>query len=477
MSTEQLIDYYALLGVPRDVSRTDIERKIKQEYRVWQKRTNLSDLNQRQEAETRVKQLTDAKRTLLDGDARRAYDLRLASYQPPVPPVDLVDKAGADWLAQARRHLARNDYNSALYCAREARQTRGVTAEVWNTLSRANAGLGNFHDAVYEAQQASALGSGNPAYHYELGAIYEQLDQWDAAMSAYHTVDRLEPGSDAAKVAIAGVLIQTGRPDQALRILEPLYVHGQDKRLAGDYLGMALIESAEELPVSRDGDGYLVTSPGEISRMRNYLGRAAQVTNDPEIYNEMRRINEYLHWCSSRHFQRSGARLGGCLGRIAARAFQDHVGDAGSLVTKVDDLRRVALVGERSSGKTSGPFTDFSLPPELRCWFILSSPTRTRQHWARRHRVSRVMSTFRRPRSRVVICWNASPRCRTGVALRAGITRSRWCSPCARRRSWRECARSPRSPGGSPMCPPGCWPSSTTALLRCFRRRPRCGGC
>ncbi len=40
-----------------------------------------------------------------------------------------------------------------------------------------------------------------------------------------------------------------------------------------------------------------------------------------------------------------------------------------------DDLRRVALVGERSSGRTSGPFTDFSLPPELRCWFILSSVT------------------------------------------------------------------------------------------------------
>jgi len=48
-------------------------------------------------------------------------------------------------------------------------------------------------------------------------------------------------------------------------------------------------------------------------------------------------------------------------------------------LTKVGDLRHVARVGERSSGRTSGPCQDFSLPPELRCWFILPSPSRVRQ--------------------------------------------------------------------------------------------------
>ena len=48
-------------------------------------------------------------------------------------------------------------------------------------------------------------------------------------------------------------------------------------------------------------------------------------------------------------------------------------------MTKVGDLRRVAPVGERSSGSTSGPCQDFSLLPELRCWFILPSPSRMRQ--------------------------------------------------------------------------------------------------
>jgi len=32
-------------------------------------------------------------------------------------------------------------------------------------------------------------------------------------------------------------------------------------------------------------------------------------------------------------------------------------------------------MGERSSGRTSGPCQDFSLPPELRCWFILADLT------------------------------------------------------------------------------------------------------
>ncbi|MBV8542387.1 MAG: transposase, partial [Pseudonocardiales bacterium] len=48
--------------------------------------------------------------------------------------------------------------------------------------------------------------------------------------------------------------------------------------------------------------------------------------------------------------------------RVVPRSFNDSVD-----LSKIDDLRCVAPVGERSSGRTSGPSTDFSFPPELRC--------------------------------------------------------------------------------------------------------------
>jgi hypothetical protein len=45
------------------------------------------------------------------------------------------------------------------------------------------------------------------------------------------------------------------------------------------------------------------------------------------------------------------------------------------------------------------------------------------------------------------------------------VHRSRWCSRCARRWSWRAWARSPRSPAGPLMFQLSCWFSSTALPL------------
>jgi hypothetical protein len=76
---------------------------------------------------------------------------------------------------------------------------------------------------------------------------------------------------------------------------------------------------------------------------------------------------------------------------------------------KDDDLRRVTPVGEQSSGRMSGPFTDFSLPLELRCWFILSSVRATRQHSMARLRASRPTPACPRPGCMTLTCYDASP--------------------------------------------------------------------
>ena len=90
----------------------------------------------------------------------------------------------------------------------------------------------------------------------------------------------------------------------------------------------------------------------------------------------------------------------------------------------VCDLWRVAPVSERSSSRTSGPCQDFSLPPELRCWFILPSPSRMRQCSPARVQAQTMMLSAALscllPRSRALSCCDDSPRCLMGAAHRAG---------------------------------------------------------
>jgi hypothetical protein len=75
-------DYYQLVGVDRAAPRDEIDRKIRDEMRRWQRRTANADLDRRQEAERRVKQLGEARLPLLDETKRRQYDRQLAQALP-----------------------------------------------------------------------------------------------------------------------------------------------------------------------------------------------------------------------------------------------------------------------------------------------------------------------------------------------------------------------------------------------------------
>jgi len=115
--------------------------------------------------------------------------------------------------------------------------------------------------------------------------------------------------------------------------------------------------------------------------------------------------------------------------------------------------------GRRSSGSRRSPLANFS-PPELRCRFILPSPSPGSRGSVRSRRVR---PSPRSPRTGpgVRCCCNGSPRCLMVTGTRAGFTRSRWCWRSARPRSWRTWPRSPRSPARPVTSRPSYSSSST----------------
>ncbi|HEX6076019.1 MAG TPA: tetratricopeptide repeat protein [Micromonosporaceae bacterium] len=315
MGQPELVDYYALLGVERDADKNAIEAKIRQLQRTWIKRTGLPDLEKRQEAERKVRQLGEARGVLLDNAARQAYDQQLATAPRPNPAdvAPAAPSATGDWLVQAHTALSVNDYFTAAYAAREARRTVGNTVEVWSLLAQANAGLGRYEDAMVEAQHAARLEPGDPDHHLTLAGILESLGNWEAARQSYEAAVRLDPHSDAPKLGVASTLMGMGRTDEAIALLEELYAVRQDTGLAGDYLAMALLEAVERVPRVQGGDSYVITSSQEIDRMRTMLARARQVAQSPDLTNGIVSAEDYVNRCAGRTFL--PYRLTGFLGR------------------------------------------------------------------------------------------------------------------------------------------------------------------
>jgi tetratricopeptide (TPR) repeat protein len=298
--TRAFVDYYALLGVARTASRPEIEQAIKQGIRTWSKQTSRPELDKRQEAERKMQQLKEARLTLLDEGRRQRYDQQLATPVVSGGVVSAAPTSGEGWLALARHAMSVKDYRTAVRAAEEGQTAPGRSAEAWNIAARANSGLGRLDEAVFAAQRALQLDPNNPDHHYTLAAIFEQLGDWTNALRCYETLVRLDPGSDLPQIRTAMVSQASGNHTRAMAILERLYASGRDQELAGDYLAMALTDAAEKVPRVRDSDGYAITSPDEIRRMRDLLARAEQVTADPDLLAEIADTRSYVSLCAGR---------------------------------------------------------------------------------------------------------------------------------------------------------------------------------
>ncbi|THV42457.1 hypothetical protein [Glycomyces buryatensis] len=298
-------DLYAVIGIAPSSTAEAIETKIKEQARLWNKRVNSPDINKRHEAENMIRLLDQARATLLDEAKRAEYDRELAADQSRRLPEQAAPTAGINWLDRAETALARNDYSSAAYAARQARELQGESAPVWAALYRSNLGLGNFQDALYEARQTLQYDPDDPDVHLDLGFINENLGDQPAALAAYQDAARHPDRSAQGQIGSAVVLAQMTRHDEALPILENLYSTAPpelDRNVTGDYLAEVLILSAEAVPANRDGDEYYITSSMEVAAMAPRSTRALEVAHDPEVRERARYLDNYVRSVQQKRF-------------------------------------------------------------------------------------------------------------------------------------------------------------------------------
>jgi curved DNA-binding protein CbpA len=285
-------DFYAVVGIDRTASAEEIDRKVREQLRIWQRRTTNADLSRRQEAERRVQRLGEARTTLLDAQKRRQYDAQLgarpraAAGPPPVDP----DTGDVDWVARARDCLADNNYHAAAHAARQARDT-SPTAEAWGLLARASAGLERLDDALYEARQAVSMDAESAQARLDLAHVYEQRGEWKDAFEQYELASRLDPEAEAPEAGMTRSLASTSNPTEVVDRLERRFARAvpSERPSAGRLLGKALVTAAERVARGPSGAGFRINTQGQVDEIGRLLGRARRVTNDSAV---MRSIAE-----------------------------------------------------------------------------------------------------------------------------------------------------------------------------------------
>jgi Flp pilus assembly protein TadD len=272
MKTLALVNYYEILEVSQDASAESVRLAVKRQRRTWVKRQQIPAAERRREAENRMALIDAAETTLLDPEARRAFDVRLARYVPPAPRTEQAAEGG-DWLRLARELLDHGDAPSAAYAARQATDRQALRHEAWAVRGRASFLSGQDQDAISEFAEALRLSPDSEEYLFDLGSVYESTGRDKPALDCYEQAAQIAPGNPLYQVAISGIYLDNNMPEKALPILEKVHASHPKIDEFTFYFAAVLNEAALRswTPV---GPARVITKLRQIEPSRLVLQRA-----------------------------------------------------------------------------------------------------------------------------------------------------------------------------------------------------------
>lgn len=279
--TSDFVDYYALIGVAETASAAEITKAIRNARRTWTKRQAASNPERRQEAELRIKEITEAEKILKDPAKRSEFDRRRLNWRPSTP----VAAAGGehhDWPVLARQYLDANNAHAANYAAREAVAVNGADHGSWWVRAHSSFLMGRPADAEYEFNEAIRLQPQNPEYHFDLGEAFAAQAKWQYALGEYEVALGLDAGNPVYKTAIANAYLVNDEPARALQLMEEV-VAANPADVFQYYLAWAIHDvTLTKWSKLRNGR-YAITSEAQINYTITASNRALKLKFDDAI--------------------------------------------------------------------------------------------------------------------------------------------------------------------------------------------------
>lgn len=320
-----MVDYYALLNLSLSASEDELKKALHREMRQWTNRTNAPQIERRQEAERRVKLLEQAEATLLDGAKRAQYDRELGggATARAAPQVDLAGVV--DLVEEARRLLNSDRVADALFVARQAVDANSQDPEAWAVLGAASSSFGEPEKAIGAYKRAIDLRPNAAGYHFELGSIFESLEQWGEALRCYERAYKIDAAVLMYRAAYGVVLVKMGQPSEGISILEECVSQEPENPAYQWFLAIAYRESAylgwtkveEGQSVGRLVDpGSYATSIDHVVLAQDALTKALALKfDDAELTKELTQLKEDVDGNTKRKFMGNWI-VGGIVGAI-----------------------------------------------------------------------------------------------------------------------------------------------------------------
>lgn len=328
-----MTDLYEILEVARSADSAQIREAITKQRRIWVRRQSSPDPARRARAEDRVREIDRAEKTLLDPEARAAFDRQLGARAPagtaprvgsgPSQPGGSGAGAGSgarsgaatgpasgpaagaaagaaagpgtaptgpmsaeQWRERARDFTAQSNHLAANRAAREAVAVDPSDPDAWRLLAGTSAAAGRLADAAYEYAEALRLRE-EPEARLGLADVYARQENWRGALGEYDAVLAADADELRARVGRAEVLVHSGparERREGLRTLQGIArAHPEDEHVRTTLAYALYNDALASLAGLRDGTRLPVTAR-QVRLVRRRARRIKTLgLSDPEV--------------------------------------------------------------------------------------------------------------------------------------------------------------------------------------------------
>ena len=193
------IDYYALLGVTRDSSETEIRERFRALAR--EAHPDRAPRDRKAEAEAKFQDLTEAVNVLTNPERRKAYDFERDFRASDAASPD-ADSVSQSLLAQGMQAYKERRFADAAGNFQLATHRNPNDLKAQHYLGLASARSGDMRTSVKAFESAIALEPHNTTVLKDAGAVFRQAGLLVKAEKAYQEALRWDPSAGEVRRAL-----------------------------------------------------------------------------------------------------------------------------------------------------------------------------------------------------------------------------------------------------------------------------------
>lgn len=323
-------NYYALLRIESTATEDEVRKALNREQRLWTNRTNAPDIQRQQAAQRQLKLLDEAESVLLDVIKRREYDRQLNNQASTASHFTVPDLCEVeDPVDEVCRLLDTGRVADAVDLAQKALVADPGNPEICWVLGLAYRNFDEPEKAIETLKRAIAIRPNQSLYHFDLGNIYELIEEWRLALQCYERAKAIDNSVLMYQAAQGAVLIRMERYADGIAMLEecvkqepenPTYAWLLAVAYADStYLGWTEVKEKTELLEP----GIYATSLEQVQIAQGLVAKALSLdVEDAELTAHLTSVNRDIGKMLKRRFMCNWLVVGifGVLGLISLSA-------------------------------------------------------------------------------------------------------------------------------------------------------------